>query len=385
MFRTTWTIKASKLCNLRCRYCYEWDELGDPARLSLADWEKIFRAIKRSTELQSRRLGIGVRAQIVWHGGEPLLLPEGYLHDVLRLQKTILGAGALADGTYSNAIQTNLYKLTDRKLAFLKEGGFHVGVSMDLAGGTRLTAGGRETEERVAENMDRLARAGIPYGAITVLAGHTAKHLRTIYDFMESLNISFRVLPLFAAPLNTPGAAFAISNEEMVAALNDLFLYWLERDFSITVAPLNHYLQTALLQINGLESTPWRRREHGDGVLIVNTDGSLYQVIDAYEEGKALGNLLHQPIEEILASRAYAASLDRNDALEAEHCGGCAFRQTCSHGPVFESRMANPPGGRCAVAYHVQEFITEHLRHIGFDGRALGELELREDAAFDAA
>jgi uncharacterized protein len=385
MLQTTWVIKASKLCNLRCRYCYEWNELGDPARLSLADWEKIFRAIKRSNELQARRLGVGVQTQIVWHGGEPLLLPDDYLRAVLALQKDILGGGALAYGTYSNAIQTNLYKLSDDKLAILQEGGFHVGVSMDLLGGTRLTAGGRQTEDRVAENMDRLARAGIAFGAITVLAGHTAKHLRTIYDFMESLNISFRVLPLFAAPLNTTGAAFAISNEEMVAALNDLFLHWLERDFSIAVAPLKRYLQTALLQNSGLESTAWRRREHGDGVMIVNTDGSLYQVIDAYEEGKALGNLRFQPIEEILASEAYAASLDRAEAVEAAHCTGCAFHNTCTHGPVFESRMANPPGGRCAVAYHVQAFIAAHLHHIGFDASALGELELREEAALATA
>lgn len=378
MLRTTWTIKASKLCNLRCRYCYEWNELGDPARLSLPEWGKIFGAIKSATELQSGRLGVPVKAQIVWHGGEPLLLPDDYLREVLALQEAILGRAALDGGTYANAIQTNLYKLTDGKLALLQEGRFHVGVSMDLAGGVRLSAGGARTEQRVAENMDRLARAGIPFGAITVLAGHTVKHLRAVYDFMEALNISFRVLPLFAAPQNTPDASFAVSNEAMAAALCDLFLYWLERDFSVTVAPLNHYLQTALLQVHGLESTAWRRREHGDGVLIVNTDGTLYQVIDAYEPEKALGNLFHQPIEAILASDAYAASLDRNDALEAEHCGGCAFRRTCSHGPVFESRMANPPGGRCAVAFHVQEFIAAHLRHIGFDAGALRELELRE-------
>lgn len=385
MLRTTWTIKASKLCNLRCRYCYEWNELGSPARLSLSEWAKIFQAIKAATELQSQRTGVPVKAQIVWHGGEPLLLPTDYMQAVLAMQDSILGRAALDAGIYANAIQTNLYKLTDDKLDLLKQGDFHVGVSMDLAGGVRLTASGQRTEARVAENMDRLARAGIPFGAITVLAGHTVQHLRAIYDFMEAQNLSFRVLPLFAAPLNTPGASFAVSNEEMAAALCDLFLYWLERDFSVTVAPLQRYLQTALMQVNGLQSTPWRRSEHGDGVLVVNTDGGLYQVIDAYEEGKALGNLFEQPIEEILRSPAYAASLDRNDALEAEHCGPCPFRDTCTHGPVFESRMANTPGGRCAVAYQVQDFIAAHLRHIGFDFRALRELELREDAALAVA
>ena len=385
MYRITWTIKASKLCNLRCRYCYEWDELRNPARISLPDWAKIFRAIKRHNELQAARLGVKVQTQIVWHGGEPLLLPTDYMRGVLALQENILRREALNDGTYVNAIQSNLYRLTDDKLALLKEHNFQVGVSMDLAGGVRLAAGGQRTEARVAENMDRLARAGVPYGAIVVLAGHTAKHLRTIYDFMEELNISFRVLPLFEAPLNTPGAPFALSNEAMVAALNDLFLYWLERDFSVTVAPLKRYLQTALLRVNDLKSSPWRRREHGDGVLIVNTDGGLFQVIDAYEEDKALGNLFEQPIEEILTSPAYAASLDRNDVLEAAHCNGCDFAESCTHGPVFESRMSNPPGRRCAVAYHVQDFITQHLRHIGFDGRAFEELELREDAALAVA
>lgn len=381
MYRMTWTIKASKLCNLRCRYCYEWDELDSPARISLSGWAKIFRAIRSHSELQVRRLGIPAQSQIVWHGGEPLLLPTGYLRDVLALQAEILGREALDRGVYTNAIQTNLYSLPEDKLALLREGGFNVGVSMDLAGGVRLAAGGQETEARVAANMDRLAEADVPFGAIVVLAAHTAKNLRAIYDFMESLNIAFRVLPLFPSPLNTPEAGFAISNEEMVAALNDLFLYWLARDFSVPVAPLKHYLQTALLQMNGLESAPWRRRDHGDGVLIVNTDGAVYQVIDAYEQDYALGNLFHQPIEEILASRRYADSLDRNDVIENAHCNSCVFGKTCTRGPVFESRLANPAGGRCAVAHPVQEFIAAHLSHIGFDGTALKNLELREVAA----
>lgn len=385
MLRTTWTIKASKLCNLRCRYCYEWNELADPARLSLSEWARIFQAIRRATELQSAHTGVPVKAQIVWHGGEPLLLPTGYMESVLALQEEILGRTALIAGTYVNAIQSNLYKLTDDKLDLLRQGGFHVGVSIDLASGVRLTAGGRTTEHQVAGNMDRLARAGIPFGAITVLAGHTVGHLRAIYDFMEALNVSFRVLPLFAAPLNKPGAAFAVSNEEMAAALCDLFLYWLERDFSVAVAPLQRYLQTALMQLNGLESTPWRRRQHGDGVLVVNTDGNLFQVIDAYDEERALGNLFRQSIDEILGSQVYADSLDRNDALEAEHCATCAFRDTCTHGPLFESRMSNTRGGRCAIAFQVQDFIAAHLRHIGFDSGALRELEVREMAALDAA
>lgn len=46
MWTMSWTVKVSKLCNLRCRYCYEWEGLANPARISLAEWAKILTAIK---------------------------------------------------------------------------------------------------------------------------------------------------------------------------------------------------------------------------------------------------------------------------------------------------------------------------------------------------
>ena len=37
---TLWHVKASTLCNLRCRYCYEWDRLADRTRLALDQWQR---------------------------------------------------------------------------------------------------------------------------------------------------------------------------------------------------------------------------------------------------------------------------------------------------------------------------------------------------------
>ena len=53
-----WIVKASKLCNLRCLYCYEWNELGNRARLSLEGWERLLVMIreyhqKRAAELRT--------------------------------------------------------------------------------------------------------------------------------------------------------------------------------------------------------------------------------------------------------------------------------------------------------------------------------------------
>ena len=35
-------IKLSKLCNLRCEYCFEYDQLGDPARMGPAQLRQLF-------------------------------------------------------------------------------------------------------------------------------------------------------------------------------------------------------------------------------------------------------------------------------------------------------------------------------------------------------
>jgi uncharacterized protein len=371
MYRVTWVVKASKLCDLRCRYCYEWNELGNPARISLTDWRRLLDAVKAYHRRTAIRLGVPVESRVVWHGGEPLLLPNAYVNSVLALERELFGEAALESGELVNVIQTNLYALSNEKIELLRDGAFAVGVSMDFAGGVRLSLSGRQTEVQVAGNIDRLRAAGINPGAITVLARHTLPHMRRIYDFFESLDMTYRMLPLFPSPLNTPEAAFALTTREMVDGLEDLFVYWLDRGCRIPVDPLREYLKSALMKMTSLEREPWSRRTHGDGVLIVNTDGALYQVIDAYETEKALGNVFRQEIDEILDSPAYAASLTRSDSLLAEHCAPCPLYGPCNGAPVYESTLANPPGGRCAIAYEVQTFIERHLREAG-----LGDEEL---------
>jgi uncharacterized protein len=79
MSAVTWIIKASKFCNLRCRYCYEWHELAQRKRISPEQWRKILQAARRYAELQRERFAEPASTRIVWHGGEPILLPMSYL------------------------------------------------------------------------------------------------------------------------------------------------------------------------------------------------------------------------------------------------------------------------------------------------------------------
>jgi uncharacterized protein len=100
-----WVVKASKLCNLRCRYCYEWESLGDAQRLTLAQWERIFAAAAEFARLKAaRNPGCEIETRIIWHGGEPLLLGAEYIDSVIALQRRIFGNQPEVPGTVRNLL-----------------------------------------------------------------------------------------------------------------------------------------------------------------------------------------------------------------------------------------------------------------------------------------
>src|SRR5205814_1318176 len=79
-----WIVKASKLCNLRCRYCYEWNDLHRGDRIQLPQWWRLLEAVRDYHLLLRESFGSerGVRSNIIWHGGEPLVLPPAYFEQV---------------------------------------------------------------------------------------------------------------------------------------------------------------------------------------------------------------------------------------------------------------------------------------------------------------
>jgi len=357
-----WVIEVSKLCNLRCAYCYQRDWLPKPDRISLDDWRTLLTAIRTYHDLRSRQQTVPFQTIIVWHGGEPLLLPTDYIESVVRLQRNILGSEALSNSAYVNVLQTNLYRITEEKLDFLQRENFQVGISMDVIGGVRVSAAGQETEDTVARNMDILRGRDIEFGAIVVLAGHTYQYVNDIYDFYESLEIPVRFLPVFDVPGSTLETSVAIGKERIVEALNDLFVHWITRPNRVQVEPLVSCLEVTLCRMLGETQPRYDRRHNGEWAIIVNTDGTLFEDIDAYNPAEALGNIFQQRIEEILSSPGYRNSLDRDEMLIHRYCGSCEFLGPCTTLPLFESAKPEPRATHCPIAHAVCQFMYLHVR-----------------------
>lgn len=371
-YSVDWVVKASKLCNLRCRYCYEWDELADPERMSLALWGKVLVASREHLE-QARSWnfhGGVVQADIIWHGGEPLLLPDSYFAAVLELQREVFPESWLTSGRIRNTMQTNLYKAPMGKLERLKKAGFSLGVSWDGIAGARRTAGGRATEDRVMENIGVAQRTGFDPGVITVVAGHTAPRLIEIYETLRGCVREWKLLPLFNGPDSRPMDGWGMSADEIVSALSDLFDYWLDTGCALPVDPLDRYFSAVLNTRLGLKVRPYDRRAFGDNVLIVNIDGTV-RTPGAPQGSPPIADLNRGSAGTLSGSRAYAASLDADDEARALICGRCRFRGGCNTYPLFANDDNGIARGECPIARPLMAHIDRRLTEIGYDDAAI--------------
>lgn len=366
MKKLEWVVKASKFCNLRCAYCYEWNSLADRARISIDGWRHLLDAIRDYHLKLQQQLGTDVQSRLIWHGGEPLALPLRYLDEAMAFQHD-----ALHDLNHRILLQTNLYRLTDEMLHLLKRHDVGLGVSMDVIGGVRLDARGNRTEDAVVANLDTLERRGICYGAITVVAAHNHRHLRATHDFWASRRVDFRVLPLFDGPENRPTGLFEVSDNDLVVALNGLFDHWIAGGAVIDVLPLSEWLQNVLRKILDQRHPVYDRRRRGESVLLVETNGDLYQTDERGNPALRLGNVITAKIEQILASEAYTASLRRTDEKTARFCRSCRHYGFCDGYPVHAEPFTVAPPEGCPVTAAVHDHIEQYLVAAGYDSLKL--------------
>jgi len=369
-----WVVEASTFCNLRCAYCYQWDGLGDQRRMPLELWEKVLRAACEYHRHEEERRGNAVSTRIIWHGGEPLTLPLGYLERTFELKAEVVAAAGLAPASVTTAMQTNLYALSDAAIALLRRHDVGFGVSFDLVRGVRVSARGGASEDRVLANFERLSEAGLSCGAITVLAKHTCSMICDVFDFWADRGLSFRVLPLFAGPASRDATQFAVGEAQLVDALCRLFLHWMRSQDSITVAPLDEWLANVVFTLVDAPRRAYDRRRDGESVIVVRPDGRLFQVAEVGDDVLTLGDLASQTIGDVLRGDAYQRSLARSEAVTRHRCTGCRFRAGCDGWPAHTAPTDQPEHGRCHVAFSVQRFIERYLRHAGLDAEALRAL-----------
>jgi uncharacterized protein len=173
-------IQPSPWCNIDCDYCYLRDRtnratMGDAIVAAIA--ERIVAEIDPATA-----------TLVVWHGGEPAAVPLGWYRAAMaRLSPAKRGLPL----RYS--LQTNGIGLDDEWVAFLRDTGTEVGLSLDgpqdLHDRHRRTRAGRPTWHLAMAALARLRRGGIEPGIITVLTADAVDRADDLLDFYAANGI----------------------------------------------------------------------------------------------------------------------------------------------------------------------------------------------------
>ena len=325
-------VKISKLCNLRCRYCYETDELADPSRMSLEQIKILFCHIGKyildwGTADQDHELSF------IWHGGEPFAQPLPYWEDLFRLQMETLTI-PFPNLLISNSIQSNLTLISEKHLPLLRS--LTLGFSYDVINHARLTAGGQSTDSLLRERINWLLSENIPLGGIAVISTHNISYPEQIASFFLAYQIPFRALNIYQGKDVIAGAqTLAVSFERYV-------------EFFKIFGNLPQVRQSLA---NGLRIDPiwtaekiavkWRNQElsdnsfeeacHQDTYLAVNTNGDVYSQGDCYNPEYRYGNIFTQPMIDLLFfSEGRARRIQRTKQRFKAICQRCfLFRKGC--------------------------------------------------------
>jgi uncharacterized protein len=174
-------LQPTPFCNLDCDYCYLPDRQS-VARMSL---DTVRLAAQRLLDDELAGPSIGV----VWHAGEPLVMPARFYDEAIAIVDDMLGSAS----DVSHSIQTNATLIDDAWCELFKRHRIRVGVSVDgpaaLHDAHRRTRHGKGTHHRVLRGIERLRRHGIAFHAIAVVTQDTLACSDAFYDFFAQLQV----------------------------------------------------------------------------------------------------------------------------------------------------------------------------------------------------
>lgn len=352
---------TSKLCNLRCRYCYELPLLSDRARMSFEQIERLFNNIELGYHGSDEPVAINFH----WHGGEPLLIPPQFYWRIFEIQRL---AFARSVHKVTNRIQSNFTVMDDDRVALLREFD-SVGVSLDLFSGLRVNKGGVCQESRALKNLERVRAAGIAVGGVTVLSQPNLPHISDIYRFYRDRRMCFRVRPLEKG-LYPGGQDFEIGPRDVLQAYCTLADMWLTDDSPVSITPLDRFL---FLAIHANQHPDNRVALYNPGnwasMVLVDTDGSVYTYGERFQH--SLGNLFTTPLDQVLAGPLYQDSTEATRVRMATTCRQCPYYgRACPGDPIGESyhdfvEYEDDGSLRCIVARGIIRHIEQRLREMG--------------------
>jgi uncharacterized protein len=321
-------VKPTERCQLRCKHCFVNAEfLRSRAAWNVETFERVMRRFQdyfRAHRVPGRVM------QLIWHGGEPMLMPPSFYRAALPLASRLL---ADVEVRLHTSIQTNLLLIDDEWIDLLRdEFGGRVGTSFDW-GLRQIGDSWERFRDRWLEKYRRCLAARLSVSAITVANRACIEIPDAVYDFFNDIGCPFEMYPM--APWGEENGkanigAFGVTAEEYGRWLTRIWERYCADPAPRTVPVFLHNLARAVSR-----GEPVGNHMAGDCAarnLVVSTDGTVsYCPALAGSREHLYGNLLETDLATLLRSRVRFAVVKRQ-LLLPEDCRDCRWNAICHGG-----------------------------------------------------
>ncbi|MEI7486707.1 MAG: radical SAM protein [Chryseobacterium sp.] len=341
---TSFVLKVASRCNLNCSYCYMYN-LGDKTYLKQPKFMSMHTIKTFADKLFHYSKENGLRSfQIVFHGGEPLLLPKEFYKESVRIFTE-----TLTDSYFDFVIQTNGVGLDEDWYALFNELNIRVGISMDgpkkYHDKYRVFHNGKGSYDEVRNAIQIGLYKGM-HGVLSVVNLNITP--LELYEEFKNLNIpSFNLL--------LPDGHFDKLPDDFLKEKVNTHDYtpyadWLIELFTIWKSdpdrPNMRFFKTLIQLIAGEEVGDQMVGLKKNGVAVVETNGNL-EVADSIRacyEGitrndinihtHEIGSILEDPLFDIYIN---------SHQMVSEKCLNCPIYEICGGGFLL-NRYSNENG-----------------------------------------
>ena len=296
-------IQPSPLCNIDCSYCY----LPGRDDTAVMSQEILKLSIRRLFESPFTYDAIN----LVWHAGEPLVVPKTFYEKAFGYIKSFNQNGVRVQ----NSIQTNGTLINESWCEFFSENSIDIGVSLDgpqfIHDARRVDRQGKGTFDRTMRGVRLLQDRGIEFSIIMVLTDIALNHPDEIWNFFIAQGISricFNVEEIEGANSTSSLNAKTIQNRferffERIIELN-------EREKGVSVRELDFFFGNIR---NGSRAHPVLSTENMPFRIVaidhlgnISTFSPELLTMRHFDYGDFLfGNVLHDSISDIASSSKF--------------------------------------------------------------------------------
>jgi|GEM_PF-337551 len=359
---TTMIFKPTEACNGNCIYCdvVRKEVTGDNT-LSLERLELLFVRINEFLEARPQE-----RFQLIWHGGEPLILGPDYYEKAYRFQETHC---ADTKGRISHEIQSNMTLFSPKFVEIFKKLGItKVSTSYDPIPNIRglgKTIDSEAYNKNFLKGIRALEEAGLNWAMIYVVTRFSLEKPLDLFYFLTNFtpdgSVMFNPVYFFERqPMD-----LAITPDEFVDFLGEIFkVWWPHRDRYPTIQPFYSLVRTI---VEGQPSLICG--ESGacaDTHISLGPSGTLSQCGRSSDWNLIkLGSLDDTTLEEAFAAEGKQTLRDRQSVVCEGDCAVCRFWDIC-HGGCPLDAMADTGSfmNKSPLCVVKRRFIEEYLEPI---------------------